>query len=685
MADFTMSSDEDEGYYGALQQAGLTALHDVAQPFATPLAGRHRRKPPRRYAVVARRLVLFNAIGLAVFALGTLLQWPLVKPLGPAWSYAVQTVVSVEASWALNRWLTWRDRHPGTGTSLWRWNAQRAVSTALNYGFYLGLMRLTAMGWLDANVISTALFVPVNYVVGDRWSLAPTVARIAGSWRPQRRFRLTHRWALTGILVLQAGLSVRLLRANTAFGDEALYLWAGHLEWSHWLHGTTSATLAAFPSWFSGAPIIYPPLGAVGDSLGGLAGARLLSLAFMLGASALLYDITRRLLDTRSALFSVLLFAILGPTQSLGAFATYDPMAIFLLALATWTGTVAANRKHLSAAGALLVLAGLTLTLADATKYATALWSPAVVALVGVAFWRRRSLRAGAIASSVMAACWGADVAAALVFAGKALYWHGILFTTLQRSASTAPASVVFHETFGYAWPVLILGFLALISSAGQDWSMRALCCTTMGAALLAPLNQARIHTTTSLQKHVDFGALFLAITAGYVLARISRIDGRQIWQVGVSVGGCSMILFGSTIHVADHLASFWPRSTGMIAAVQSLVTPSSGPILMEEFDVGYYYLHDRVYPGQISNMFGYLTWDSARRVELSGTSAITYAISQRYFAVVEIDGQNIPLAMFKAISNALAVTPGYKRIYNRPFIYDHVHDDMEVWKRVKA
>ena len=37
------------------------------------------------------------------------------------------------------------------------------------------------------------------------------------------------------------------------------------------------------------------------------------------------------------------LFAALGPTQFLGAFATYDPMALFLMAAAAWC-VVAARR-----------------------------------------------------------------------------------------------------------------------------------------------------------------------------------------------------------------------------------------------------------------------------------------------------------------------------------------------------
>ena len=68
---------------------------------------------------------------------------------------------------------------------------------------------------------------------------------------------------LFAVLVVQALLSVRLLGADTAFVDEAAYLWAGHLEWAHWLHGVA---IPPFSSYFSGAPVLYPPLGALADS-----------------------------------------------------------------------------------------------------------------------------------------------------------------------------------------------------------------------------------------------------------------------------------------------------------------------------------------------------------------------------------------------------------------------------------
>src|SRR5579872_4174273 len=105
-------------------------------------------------------------------------------------------------------------------------------------------------------------------------------------------------WPLLAVLAVQAALSASLVRTRTAFGDEALYLSAGHLEWSHWLHGSQ---IPVYQTWFSGAPVLYPPIGAIADSLGGLAAARVLSLFCMLGVTSFAWGTATRLLADRNA------------------------------------------------------------------------------------------------------------------------------------------------------------------------------------------------------------------------------------------------------------------------------------------------------------------------------------------------------------------------------------------------
>ena len=103
------------------------------------------------------------------------------------------------------------------------------------------------------------------------------------------------RGVLVLIMILQAALTLRM--SNTAFEDEGLYLYVGHLEIRHFLHG--AALQGDYPSYFSGAPVLYPVLGALADSIGGLAAARALSLLEMLAVTGLIYAMSRRLFNER--------------------------------------------------------------------------------------------------------------------------------------------------------------------------------------------------------------------------------------------------------------------------------------------------------------------------------------------------------------------------------------------------
>src|ERR1700733_7765183 len=230
-------------------------------------------------------------------------------------------------------------------------------------------------------------------------------------------------WPLLAVLVVQTVLSASMVRDRTAFGDEALYLNAGHLEWSHWLHGTQ---IPDYQTWFSGAPVIYPPIGAIADSLGGLTAARLLSLVFMLGVTSLVWCTATRLLrDERAAFFAAALFAVLAPTLHLGSFATFDALALLLLAAATWCAA-GARSGH---AARWLIAAGILLALANATKYATALYDPTVLCVILLSSWahagRREAVRRAALLAGTAAAVLGV-----LLALGGAGYFTGIGVTT---------------------------------------------------------------------------------------------------------------------------------------------------------------------------------------------------------------------------------------------------------------
>ena len=476
---------------------------------------------------------------------------------------------------------------------------------------------------------------------------------------------------LPAILAIQAGLSLRLVWANTAFSDESLYLWAGRLEWAHWLHGTP---LPAFATYFSGAPVIYPPLGALANDIGGLAGARLLSMCFMLGATSLLYATTSRLLGRRAAPCAAAVFVVLGPAQVLSAFATYDAMAIFLLALATWLATRAQGTHD----ELFLVAAGLTLALADATKYASALWMPIVVLVVALTApqsgWFRPLLRAARV---VLYAAFPLAIAL-FGFGGKA-YEHGILFTTLDRQAggTYATAATVLTDSFSWIGIVFILALGGTaVSFLSTSPRTRWLCATLTLALLLAPLHQAQIHTTTSLHKHVIFGAWFGAIVAGYLLARAADINRDKGWRIPAVVAGIELF-----IAIPQTTAMFnygWPNTSRMNIVLTRVITRYRCPCLVAELSQLRYYLPQfGAFP--ITGPFSFFYWSHATpRDLLNGVPAYTQAIRNHYFSVVEIDpAENITI--YAPIIRALRSTPGY-RLVDSIYIDHWGHRTMQIW-----
>jgi hypothetical protein len=390
------------------------------------------------------------------------------------------------------------------------------------------------------------------------------------------------------VLVVQAILSIRLLRADTAFEDEATYLWAGHLEWAHWLH---DKPIPPFATYFSGAPVIYPPLGALADSIGGLAAARALSLLFMLGATTLLWASTSRLFGHRAAFFAAALFAVTGSTLHLGSFATYDGMAMFLIALAAW---FVVRAEDLRDATGWMVLAGVALALANAAEYASTLFDPVVVVLALLtAFPKPGGKLAFARAATLLVAVAVLITAALLI--GGSHYITGVQETVLKRVPGPGSPTTVFTDAWQWTGIVVVLALCGVIiglfsrEGGARKWLLAAM----TAAALLAPLEHARLHIIASLDKHVDLGVWFAAIAAGYAVDRfIAAAPVGRARQV--AAGACVIALafpIGLGARQSMNFATDWPNAADFIAVLRPLVARTSGRLLVEDPSIAEYYL----------------------------------------------------------------------------------------------
>jgi hypothetical protein len=450
-----------------------------------------------------------------------------------------------------------------------------------------------------------------------------------GTWRrPGWRARAAARWPLLAVLVVQAGLSLRLIWSNTAFQDEALYLRAGHLEWARWLH---HAPIPDFPAYFSGAPVVYPPLGALADSAGGLAAARILSLCFMLGVTSLLWATTARLYGQRAALLAAGLFATLAGTQFLGAFATYDAMALSLLALAAWLGVRSADCRFWTRT-ALGLAAGVSLAIADAAKYATALFTPVVLVVVALAVWRRQPGSAWLAAVLVVLWSWLTLILLAIAVGGRQ-YWLGVTTSTLARPQSDAAVTTVLKSAYVWTSLILVLAVIGAVLAALSTTRGKLLPAVLATAALLAPAEQARLHTTVSLQKHVVFGAWFAAIAAGYAMARFSRVDPGRGWAAVLALPIVASTLFGSMGQAAA-LYRVWPNAAGVVAVLRSAAHSHPGHYLAEDYDVEAFYLRDDVPWERWSSTYNPFSYQGLP----PGLPSYQAAISSHYFSLVILD-----------------------------------------------
>ena len=119
-----------------------------------------------------RRFIVFSLIGASGLAVGVALQGFLQRAGLPSWAaFSIQAIVLIQAMFAANRLITWRNRRVPPAAALARWNAQRIVVAAMSLAVYWLLARAGAP-WGAANAVVTVAFTPVQYAIGHAWSFA---------------------------------------------------------------------------------------------------------------------------------------------------------------------------------------------------------------------------------------------------------------------------------------------------------------------------------------------------------------------------------------------------------------------------------------------------------------------------------------------------------------------------------
>jgi 4-amino-4-deoxy-L-arabinose transferase-like glycosyltransferase len=314
---------------------------------------------------------------------------------------------------------------------------------------------------------------------------------------------------LSAVCLIQTALSLSIVWSNTAFADEAQYLTSGRYEWAHWLHGTDVPPYLT--STLSGSPVLYPPLGALADSVAGLAGARILSLLFMVGTTILLYQIAAKLWDPAAALIAAALWALSEPVIRL-AFATFDPLSVLLVALSAWLAIQASYRRRPLV---FVIAPAAALAAADATAYSGTIIDPVIVAFAFLVWLPVFRLRLALLYTGLLA---GVLVVIFILLMTASGSWTGLMTTVIDRSGSDHQGILlVLNDSWEYSGLIAVLAIIGVITAFGAETRNRALLMALLGGtALLVPAAQLREQTAWSLDKHLAYGIFFAAIAAGY-------------------------------------------------------------------------------------------------------------------------------------------------------------------------
>src|ERR1039457_3483584 len=239
------------------------------------------------------------------------------------------------------------------------------------------------------------------------------------------------------------------------------------------------------------------------------------------------------------------------------------------------------------------------------------------------------------------------------IVAGGRQYWLGITTSNLARPQSNVPVTTVLQRAYVWTSLILVLAVLGAVLASRSKAHGKLLPAVLAAAALLAPAEQARLHTTVSLQKHVVFGAWFAAIAGGYAMARLSRVDPGRGWAVVMALPIAASTLFGSMGQAAG-LYHVWPDAAGAIRALRAAVPSHPGHYLAEDYDVEAYYLRGTVAWPRWSDTY-YFRYPGAR----AGAASYQAAISHHYFSLVILDFGDTP-ATDRAITADMRRAGGY-------------------------
>jgi MFS family permease len=473
---------------------------------------------------------------------------------------------------------------------------------------------------------------------------------------PQRRpTRLRTAGPLTLVLLIQGLLSVR----QTPFAStrEALTLYIGHLD----LLRLAASTAGTPPPTHSMAVTgyLYPLVAGLADHVGGLGGARLVSLAFMMGATLLVCGTARRLFGELAGVVAACLFVAASPTLFFGNVAQYDAMGIFCLCLAARLAVTSLTRTDWRAVLS-PALAGSAAALCAFTGPAGLLFAPLIGVLVIVATAWPPEPSAGYVTrlTSFLA---GAGISVGILVGLLPFLEPGVrtYFTRWRPDTVYGSAASTLGTTFWFVGAAVILALAAFCLALKSRSSVRTM--AVVGVLLFGSLGGLLyglvLHRGPSLIELDGFALVFAAILGGEAARQaFTHWRGKAVIPVIAVVLG--MLTFAGATFGMNYS---WKSESHLVARLAPEVRPAGGTYLVFQPTVPQYYLDGQSLPTQFVATTGFEYSDPSTGRVLSGRHAYRAAIDAGYFALVALPSPTPRQSMSSFLRGAVTASGRYE------------------------
>jgi hypothetical protein len=241
-----------------------------------------------------------------------------------------------------------------------------------------------------------------------------------------------------------------------------------------------------------------------------------------------------------------------------------------------------------------MVAGGVALALANAAAYTSALLDPVVLVLAVLTACPKPGGKS-AIGRGVTLLTVLAALLTAGLLIGRSPYLTGVRMTTVARVAGSDSPLTVLGDAWSWTGLIAVAAVCGVVVSwihhrgNVQTWLLALLA----AAVLLAPAEQASLHTIASLNKHVAAGAWFAAIAAGYAVDQLIAAAAAGRMRTVTSAACMIALVFPASLGASQSraFATAWPDSSSFIAIFGPLADHGTGHLLVEDPSIAAYYL----------------------------------------------------------------------------------------------